>query len=403
MSVADQHIRDEALDIQRSFAVSAPAGSGKTGLLIRRTLRLLAECDHPEQVLAITFTRKAAAEMQERILAALVEGQCPTPPGDTYKRALWEDARQVLARDSDKDWQLIANPGRLRIMTIDSLCRHLARQLAVETGLGDLPEPADQPEPHYREAIRSLFAQLDQPGPVGDSLALLLAHLDNNPGTLENLLQDLLARREQWLKPLLSSRDAREALEGALANTVAECLGALRTRLQPMASDIALLCDYAAANLDHLHIASPLTRCLGMTDLPDTEPSAANLDAWLDVAELLLTKAGGWRAQVDKRSGFPTAKDALHPARADSAKQQLAAVIGWCRTQPGLLELLGDLRHLPAPVYSDNQWQLLEALALLLPRLVAELSLVFQANRACDFTEITLAAQRAMRDEDEPS
>jgi len=401
-AVADQPVRDQALDISRSFAVSAPAGSGKTGLLIRRTLRLLAECDHPEQVLAITFTRKAAAEMQERILGALVDGQHP-PPGDPYKRAIWEDAQHVLARDRHQDWQLLANPGRLRIMTIDSLCRHLARQLAVETGLGDLPEPAEQAEPHYREAIRALFTQLDQPGPVGDSLALLLTHLDNNLSTLENLLQDLLGRREQWLKPLLSSRGAREALEESLADTVAECLTALRRSLQPVASDIALLCDYAAANLNHSRIANPMTQCLGMRDLPDTSPSTANLDAWLNVADLLLTKAGSWRAKVDKRSGFPTAKDALQPERADSAKQQLAAVIDWCRSQPGLLELLTDLRHLPAPGYSDSQWQLLEALALLLPRLVAELSLVFQTNRACDFTEITLAAQRAMGEEDEPS
>src|SRR5690606_1078011 len=62
-----------------------------------------------------------------------------------------------------------------------------------------------------------------------------------------------------------------------------------------------------------------------------------------------------------------------------------------------------DLRHLPALAFSDSQWRLLEALAQLLPRLVAELSVVFQAHHACDFTEISLAAQRALGDEDDPS
>lgn len=402
-SVADQGVRDQALDIRHSFAVSAPAGSGKTGLLIRRTLRLLAECDHPEQVLAITFTRKAAAEMQERILKALLEGQDPTPPDDTYRRAIWEDARQVIARDTNKGWQLIANPGRLRIMTIDSLCRHLARQLAVESGLGDLPEPAEQPESYYREAVHNLFALLDAPGPVGDSLALLLEHLDNNPATLENLLVDLLGRREQWLHPLLSSRDARETLEQAMQDTVTSSLSKLRAALRPVASDVAGLCDYAAANLLHLHIASPLTLGLGMTDLPGSEASAENVAGWHAIAELLLTRSGGWRARPDKRSGFPTAKDAIDPQRADAAKQQLAEVIDWCRSQEALLELFNDLRHLPALAFSDSQWRLLEALAQLLPRLVAELSVVFQAHHACDFTEISLAAQRALGDEDDPS
>src|SRR5690606_40233344 len=72
---SDAAVRVAAIDPSRSFIVQAPAGSGKTELLTDRILALLATVKRPEEIVAITFTRKAASEMHARVLSKLAAAQ----------------------------------------------------------------------------------------------------------------------------------------------------------------------------------------------------------------------------------------------------------------------------------------------------------------------------------------
>ena len=388
---ADYAQRQQALDPSRSFAVAAPAGSGKTGLLTQRVLTLLAGCRHPEEILAITFTRKAAAEMRQRIISALQMAQSDRAPTAEYEQQTWQLARRVVQRDAELNWQLPTAPNRLRIQTIDGLCRDLARQLVLENGLGELPQPADNPEAFYREAVQELLTELESDSETAKALATLLRHLDNHMQRLETLLSELLAKREQWLGYILSARDARPYLEQQLQQTVTDTLSIARRQLQPVAGELALLVDYAAANLANSNPDHPLCQLQGITELPPADSDCGHI--WQVIADLLLTRDNTWRKTINVSNGFPAGK-----GEAKAHKDRLLALIGELREAPELLQTLLDIRTLPYGEYPQRQWQLLQALTTLLPQLSARLSLVFLRHNSCDFTEITLAALRALPD-----
>ena len=181
--ITDAHERDVALDPARSFIVQAPAGSGKTSLLVSRFLILLGKTRKPEEVVAITFTRKAAAEMRKRVLEKL------------------PNAGEIAHR--------------LRIETIDAFCASLARQLPVPAQFGVPPGIVEDAEELYREAAARTLALLETKD-HGDQVARLLSHLDNNVGAATSLLAAMLARRDQWLRKT-GQAPTRAELESALA------------------------------------------------------------------------------------------------------------------------------------------------------------------------------------------
>ena len=75
-----QRSQAAAADPSTSAWVSANAGTGKTHVLTMRVLRLLLDGTPPERILALTYTKAAAAEMSKRVFARLAEWvTCPTP------------------------------------------------------------------------------------------------------------------------------------------------------------------------------------------------------------------------------------------------------------------------------------------------------------------------------------
>lgn len=403
--IADAAARARALDPQSSFIVQAPAGSGKTGLLIQRMLALLATCEAPEEIVAITFTRKAAAEMRDRVLDALKRAVDDMPPPEAHDRRTWELARAARARDIALAWGIDANPGRLRIQTIDALCQSLTRQMPVLSGFGVPPETLEDARPLYVEGARRTLAMLDGDGAAAQAVARLLRHLDNDVGIAEGLLAGMLARRDQWLRHVADPRSPRlerVVLEQGLRDATVDALSHLAALVPyELAPELIALARYAAGNLVAAGKDSLVCALLDLEALPEPVPEA--LASWRGLAALLLTNEGDVRKRVDVNIGFPSSQDKSEKTMRAAWKDRMATALSALDEHPEFVAELGLTRRLPPPHYDESQWELVEALVAVLPLTVAQLDLLFRERRQVDFTAVSQAAVRALGQADAPT
>lgn len=389
LTQCDTDARVQALDPQRSFIVQAPAGSGKTELLVRRYLILLSRVRFPESIIAITFTRKAADEMRMRILDALEKAEQPCPAA-AKEAARWQLARNAVAHDKAMHWNLLTNPNRLRIQTIDSFCQRLTRQMPVLSKLDAQLTPIDKPEFLYRLAAQELIASLEMDSSWQTSLLKLIKHVDNDFSSLEKLLSELLENREQWLSYFTQDpTHLREPLEKNLQAINHALLTPLNT----------IISGDLRQELNELLTISLRHR---QQDAIKNDTS----DFWQAVCDLLLTHEDEWRKTLTKKEGFPAPSHEKNKQTKEyytAIKQSALRLIEQLKNQAGVYEALIAFRPAPPLHYTDAQWGIVTALFDVLPILVAHLKIIFQHTKKVDHTEILLCALASLGNEGNPS
>jgi ATP-dependent helicase/nuclease subunit A len=398
----DWRDRERALDVQRSWIVEAPAGSGKTGLLIQRYLKLLADesIEDPTQVLAITFTVKATAEMRERVTAQLKSAASAEPikNDSDFDHDTRKLAEAVLRRDKLLGWNLLEHPRRLRIRTIDSLCMEIAQSLPVLSGSGGGQKPVEDAAPMYREAARQTLMQLGGPDAgLDEALRTLMLHRDGSLADCERLMMEMLPLRNQWgeLVPLAKQelddefldRTVLPKLERALEDAV--CMGLTRLA-QSVPADILQELSSLAGEMGHAggHKGnpSPIAMCAGVYTAPGE--TAKDLDQWRALIHLMTTADIKWRA------GFRS--DWLKFEVEKDQATRLRDIVEELRDDD-VLEAIKLVKNLPPIKYPDDQWKVAKALFRVLSRALAELQLIFAKLGKCDFAEPGLLAQVALR------
>lgn len=413
---SDLWARGQALSPDRSFIVQAPAGSGKTGLLTQRYLKLLSGVSAPEEILALTFTKKAAGEMRDRILEALHAARTKPRPEGAHEAASWDLARAALVRDTRFHWRVEENPQRLQVVTIDSLCSRLGHALPILSQFGASPQPVEDARPFYQEAARRTLAHLDTvDSPCRWAIAHLLLHLDNDLRRVSQQIATMLEHRDRWMRPLVElgnqanfenlDEKARGALEAALERVVRDELRELRDAFphEALYQAVELLKNLAVRFMpeaDH-----PLAPWLEYEEgLPGTEP--AHVEIWKSLRAFLLTSTGGWRKTIGVALGFlpeKETKDKSEKEQRKADKARMKAVITELSDFEGLRRKLSDVESLPPVSYSDEQWETLKALLQVSVVAAAELLLVFKSWTKADFVEVAQRAERALGSDEEPT
>jgi len=398
----DENERHKALDPMKSFIVQAPAGSGKTELLTQRFLVLLSRVKEPEEILAITFTKKSAAEMRTRIIHALQMGKSGNAPERSHAKKTYQLAKAVLKRDATCEWHILKNPNRLRIQTIDSFNAYLTRQLPILSHFGATPEISNDYFALYREATHEFLTHLEENLAWSEQIAQLLVHMDNDLNKVADLLIHMLSKRDQWLPYItLNTNDSnlRKTLEKHLVSITEEILSQLAEAFPlSLKSEMVFLASFAGQNLkrtDEKDKNESIVYCADIAELPSACLKDKNI--WLGIAELLLNKNNEWRKRIDKTIGFPPLPE-FKPI-----KKRFLSLLESFYDNEKLKTALIALRESPTHYYETSQWKTLEALHQVLQVAVAQLKVVFQSAQKIDYIESAEGALNALGTQNAPT
>ncbi len=394
----DSDVRREAVESVDSILLRAPAGSGKTTVLVQRLLVLLTRVARPEQVLAITFTRKAAAEMRERVLAALAfaNGAQPVPAtaNDSLRRTI-ALAQETLRHATRQGWELMQNPAQLRIQTIESLNHWIATQLPASAGTGD-GDIVEQPLGVYRDAARQALDLAAHDPALREQLARLLRLVENRWNSLEEEIAELLAQRHRWWRHLGKMSFDQQCGE------IARCLERLSVAAQQRAQQ-AIGTDFLQRAARVLQDTARERIARGEQD-PDwvawgtprrLQPLPELLPMWRLLGRFFLTEKN------ELRSRFPSANGL--PGVAEQHKGLLRELADELKLRPGARAVLAALKELPHAELSPDSRSALQALRALLPLAAAALEELMTAQGLRDLVAVAGRARQALSSDSEPT
>ena len=266
----------------RNAVVHADAGTGKTWLLTSRIIRLLLDGVAPGAILAITFTRKAAAEIQERVSRRLLD--LAVGDEELVGQLLADiDASGAATRARARElYELLldADPP-LRATTFHAFCQDILRRFPLEAevppGFELLEDPRELLERAWRDFDRQIT--LDAPGPLAQAAHCLLSACAS-PAALRATLEDFVTHRSDWWAYVEDHADPLAHAQSRLAHQLG--IGQLPPEAWQLPGDLrAALAHYAQAlaRLDGSTFQQRAAAVATALSAPD-DPEAAFCQLW---------------------------------------------------------------------------------------------------------------------------
>ena len=357
-----------------NFVVHAAAGTGKTWLLTSRIIRLLLAGSAPGSILAITFTRKAAAEIQERLLSRLL--QLAGAPETDVEQQLSEigadtdaGARSLARRLYEK---VLTAEQTLRITTFHAFCQELLQRFPLESGLPpgfQLIESTAELE-HLAWQLLETEIRLNSDSPLARSMDTLL-RLTGSPIAARSALMAFLAQRSDWWAFTEAQPDPVNFAEKYASGLLPVGIETPETSDASRRSLIDLLAQYTRALVKH-----PIkTNLANITRIEQATQGSTGTEALLGLQVGLFADSNGKRksiaptATLEKKLGPQGVTEfiALHDAIADQleqwqqqrlAQRNLERNIAWFACGHALLEKFQSIKLQRGVLdFSDLEWR----------------------------------------------
>ena len=366
--MSDAILRERALHLS-SFIIEAPAGSGKTSLLTDRFLKLLTIVDAPEEIVAITFTKKAASEMKTKILERIKNGNSPF-------------TEMILKRSQEKRWNIEHDLSRLKVMTIDKFCHNVVSQMPILSKMGDKPYITDTPEKLYEESVKAAFQDKDSV----EDIKIVFSHYDNEYEKINRRFIHMMSIRDQW-KPrcqALSQKTNNQIIHESnayLDHLIKPIYENIKASLKPnQLNDILEVLQY----LEYVGIRKDIE----LNNKDSFNFDIQEIPLWQTITRILFT-------EKNIRRGLMTAREGFHN------DEEAKAYKDKCLKLPNL-DFLISIRDIPEPIQESYAIKL-KSIASLLLQSEKKLRQIFRQRNTVDFIEIIEIANEGLGKEDAAS